>query len=216
MSIVAVIGTQWGDEGKGKVVDRYGQQAHWVVRYQGGNNAGHTIVVGNEKKILHLIPSGAMHPQAGVALGQGVVISPEALIQEIESLSGVYTLESRLKVDLRAHVVTPMQIAADIQREQRGSGVGSTRNGIGPCHEDRAGKRGVRCGDFLFNPEQARRQLEKQIEHWSYAGSGEQVFMELAGFIRKLEKIFANVTDLVLDAYQQGKNILLEGAQGHL
>ncbi len=158
MSALVVVGAQWGDEGKGKVVDLYAPYAELVVRYAGGANAGHTLVVNGEKLILHLIPSGILHEETKCVVGQGTVIDPAVLLKEIRSLDerGVAT-QGHLLVSQRAHVVLPHHKSIDELREKRSGGaIGTTKRGIGPCYEDKVARRGVRMGDLL-NPGAAAR-----------------------------------------------------------
>src|SRR3990170_2683611 len=148
MPNVVVVGAQWGDEGKGKVVDLLTQFADVVVRFQGGNNAGHTLVVGGEKTILHLIPAGILHPGKTCVIGNGVVIDPSVMVGEIDKLKakGVFQDERQLVVSLDAHVIMPWHKAIDLARERAlGDGkLGTTGRGIGPTYEDKVARRGIR------------------------------------------------------------------------
>ena len=151
MGSVVLVGAQWGDEGKGKVVDRYAERADWVVRYQGGNNAGHTLVVDGEKTVLHLVPSGILHPKVKCAIGNGVVVDPQILQDELRMLDdkGVQTKE-RLLVSYGAHLILPYHRRLDLAREaMRGvDKIGTTGRGIGPAYEDKIARRGVRIADL--------------------------------------------------------------------
>ena len=166
MSVVVVIGAQWGDEGKGKVVDLYTVHADVVVRYGGGANAGHTLVVGGKKLVLHLVPSGALHSSKRCVLAQGTVIDPGVLLEEISQLAtrGLARTDN-LVVSDRAHVVLPQHKVIDGLREQGAASIGTTKRGIGPCYEDKAGRRGVRVGDLL-DPVRFRRKLAANLDAW--------------------------------------------------
>jgi adenylosuccinate synthase len=223
MSAVVVVGAQWGDEGKGKVVDLYAPYADLVVRYAGGANAGHTLVVGDEKLILHLIPSGILHEQTRCVVGQGTVIDPAVFLKEVDALNerGVAT-EGRLLVSQRAHVVLPHHKLIDELREKKSGGaIGTTKRGIGPCYEDKVARRGVRMGDLLDGV-RLRNKLEVNLECWR------PVADDLGGSLPTAKEIGARYGELgkALSAYVgdaaaivrasiQGKEkILLEGAQG--
>ncbi len=223
MSALVVVGAQWGDEGKGKVVDLYAPYADLVVRYAGGANAGHTLVVGGEKQILHLIPSGILHDQTKCIVGQGTVIDPAVLLQEIEALNerGVRTQE-RLLVSQRAHVVLPHHKLIDELREKKSnSAIGTTKRGIGPCYEDKVARRGVRMGDLL-NAERLRGKLDANLECWR------PVAEDLGGTLPTADEIAKQYVELgealltyigdtmavVRASVRADQKILLEGAQG--
>jgi adenylosuccinate synthase len=223
MSALVVVGAQWGDEGKGKVVDLYAPYAELVVRYAGGANAGHTLVVNGEKLILHLIPSGILHEETKCVVGQGTVIDPAVLLKEIRSLDerGVAT-QGHLLVSQRAHVVLPHHKSIDELREKRSGGaIGTTKRGIGPCYEDKVARRGVRMGDLL-NPGRLRTKLESNLECWR------PVAQDLGGTLPTADEITTAYSELgqALSAYigdaaaiiraavQADEKILLEGAQG--
>ena len=154
MPIVICIGAQWGDEGKGKIVDRLSAQADLVVRFQGGPNAGHTVVVGDETTIMHLIPSGILQPGTLNLIGPGVVVDPEVLIQELDDLAanGVEVTRDRLRISNRAHIILPIHRALDQAREEAAGkrSIGTTGRGIGPTYEDRVGRSGLRFCDLLW------------------------------------------------------------------
>ncbi|MDP1762165.1 MAG: adenylosuccinate synthetase, partial [Deltaproteobacteria bacterium] len=156
MPNVVVVGTQWGDEGKGKIVDLLTEQAALVVRYQGGNNAGHTLVVGGEKFIFHLIPSGILHPGTQCLIGNGVVLDPEVLLKELDNLKarGIAVGPENLRISERTQVIMPYHKRLDLARERaKGAAkIGTTGRGIGPCYEDKVARRGIRVADLL-NPE---------------------------------------------------------------
>src|SRR5687767_9234410 len=153
MAVVVVIGAQWGDEGKGKIVDIYTQHADLVVRYAGGANAGHTLVVGGKKTVLHLIPSGVLHPRARIVIAQGTVLDPKVMVREIELLRESCQLTpERLTISDRAHVVLPHHMQLDAVGERGKKAIGTTKRGIGPTYQDKAARRGIRMCD-LVHPE---------------------------------------------------------------
>jgi len=153
MANVVVVGAQWGDEGKGKVVDIFTEYADDVIRFQGGNNAGHTLVVGDEKVVLHLIPSGILHPGKKCIIGNGVVLDPEVFLAEVSKLkaNGRLVDDECLKLSESLHVIMPYHKRIDLAREKKsGAGrIGTTGRGIGPCYEDKIGRRGIRLMDLL-------------------------------------------------------------------
>src|SRR6266571_347463 len=165
MANVAIIGAQWGDEGKGKIVDLFTHDADIIVRFQGGNNAGHTLVVDGKKTVLHLIPSGILHPGKSCVIGNGVVVDPEVLAHEIDALKarGLLQDDDQLVLSLDAHVIMPWHKAIDIAREQRmGEGkIGTTGRGIGPTYEDKVARRGLRIRDLLDEARLARKVKER-------------------------------------------------------
>ena len=224
---VVVIGTQWGDEGKGKLVDLLTEQAAAVVRFQGGHNAGHTLVINGEKTILHLIPSGILHDGVQCLIGNGVVLCPEALLKEIEILekSGI-PVRNRLKISEACALILPVHIAIDQAREKaRGSkAIGTTGRGIGPAYEDKVARRGLRAGDLL-NPTEFARRLQELVAYHNFMlvnyYQAEPVSYEaiLETTLQLSEMIKPMLTDVgeelqILQA--QDHNILYEGAQGAL
>jgi len=226
MSTVVVVGTQWGDEGKGKIVDLLTEQASAVVRFQGGNNAGHTLVVGSEKFILHLIPSGILHPRKQCLIGNGVVVDPEVLIGEIERLRerGVRVTPKNLALSERAHVILPYHKAMDLAREQAKGRkkIGTTGRGIGPCYEDKAARTGIRVADLLNRKvflARVRDVLkEKNFILEKYYGA-EPVSLKLLQrdslrWAEVLGPFTANVAEIIDRALDKGKSLLFEGAQG--
>ncbi len=228
MPAVVVVGTQWGDEGKGKVVDILAEHADVVVRYQGGNNAGHTLVVDGRKTVLHLVPSGVLHEGKVCVIGNGVVVDPAVLIDEIDELRQQGHLQDNacLKISDRAHVIMPYHRAIDVARERlRGEGrIGTTGRGIGPTYEDKMARIGIRCADFL-DDESFSDVLRKTIaEKNSYLNSmlNEQSLDFDAihsEYLRLRERVAAYVTDTgvyLSDALRQSKRVLLEGGQGTL
>ena len=171
MANVAIIGAQWGDEGKGKVVDLFTQNADIIVRYQGGNNAGHTLVVNGKKTVLHLVPSGALHPNKLCVIGNGVVVDPEILIEEIQALKaeGHLASDAQLRISEQAHVIMPYHKAIDLARERlRGKGkIGTTGRGIGPAYEDKVARVGIRFVDLL-EEDTFREKLERNIQEKNF------------------------------------------------
>ncbi|MCU0661888.1 MAG: adenylosuccinate synthase [Myxococcota bacterium] len=227
MSTVAVVGAQWGDEGKGKIVDRLAAQAEVVVRFQGGNNAGHTLVVGGKKSIFHLIPSGVLHPNRLSVLGNGMVIDPKVLLEELARLDAAGRLAtSRIAISDRAQVILPHHLILDSLREDRRSGsvpVGTTRRGIGPAYEDKVGRRGVRMGDLLHES-RFREILSAALSYHKpvieAGGASVPVLDEVvASYMAMGQRLAGYITDtveLLHDQLEQGKPVLLEGAQGVL
>jgi adenylosuccinate synthase len=230
MGSVVVVGAQWGDEGKGKVVDRYGERADWVVRYQGGNNAGHTLVVEGETTILHLVPSGILHPKVKCAIGHGVVVDPEVLLVEVQKLEKKgLTTKGRLFVSLGAHLIMPYHKRLDLAREAyRGvDKIGTTGRGIGPAYEDKIARRGVRVADLLDRSRvdglvRARLKelnaiLAANDDHEPYADVEIKNMVDKAVELGALLKPYmANVGELLHRDQKAGKNLLFEGAQGAL
>lgn len=222
---IIVLGTQWGDEGKGKVVDLLAEHTDGVIRFQGGHNAGHTILIGGAKTILHLIPSGILHKNVVCFIGNGVVLSPSVLIQEINELEkkGVEVIR-RLYISEACSLLLPYHVALDKAREElRGKGaIGTTGRGIGPAYEDKIARRGLRAIDLL-NPEQLADKLEKLAEYHNFilgnyyateAISYEQVLAEVLTAAQRISPMISDVTSMLADYRCRGKNLLFEGAQG--
>ncbi len=223
MSAVVVVGAQWGDEGKGKVVDLYAPYAELVVRYAGGANAGHTLVVRGEKLILHLIPSGILHEDTKCVVGQGTVIDPAVFHDEVQALEarGVSTV-GRLLVSQRAHVVLPHHKLIDALRETKSGGdIGTTKRGIGPCYEDKVARRGVRMGDLL-DRDRLRTKLEANLECWRPVATdlggtlptADEIAAEYAKLGQALAAYIGDAAEIVRSSVGSGEKILLEGAQG--
>lgn len=223
---VVVLGTQWGDEGKGKIADLLTTTADIVVRSQGGNNAGHTLVVGDKKVVVRLVPSGILHSSSLCLIGSGVVVSPEALFGEIEELkaSGITDAEQRIKVSAASSLLLPIHVAIDKASElKRGkNAIGTTGRGIGPCYEDKIARRGLRIGD-LYDMEIFKEKLATLLDYRNfllknYFGAEEVSFdsvMESVMSVRdRLLKMVADVSAILADGRAQGKKILFEGAQG--
>lgn len=225
MSVMVVVGTQWGDEGKGKIVDVLTEKADYVVRFQGGNNAGHTLVINQKKYILHLIPSGVFHPQTVCVIGNGVVVDPEVLIHEIETLKkeGLKIDPEKLKISERAHTIMPYHKALDLAREKKAdkNKIGTTGRGIGPCYEDKVGRRGFRLID-LTRPDFFREKLKTVLEEKNfllqYLGfeplSFEEIYQKYVEYGNYLKPFLTDTSEILWKAKRENKNILFEGAQG--
>ena len=222
---VVVLGTQWGDEGKGKIVDLLTGEADYVVRYQGGNNAGHTLVVDGKKQVLRLIPSGILRPGCTCVIGNGVVVNPEALMGEIAELeSKGVSVRNRMVISPACPLILPYHIAIDRSREAKlgKKAIGTTGRGIGPAYEDKAARRAVRVGD-LFNMEDFAEKLKTVMEYHnfclvSYYGQPAVSYDEVLESCRKYAKdilpMVADVTSLLAKARESGRRIMFEGAQG--
>ena len=222
---VVVLGTQWGDEGKGKIVDLLTAEADYVVRYQGGNNAGHTLVVDGKKQVLRLIPSGILRPGCTCVIGNGVVVNPEALLGEITELEakGVQ-VRNRMIISPACPLILPYHIAIDRSREAKlgKKAIGTTGRGIGPAYEDKAARRAVRVGD-LFNMDDFADKLRTVMEYHnfcltSYYGQPEVSYDEVLEACKKyageILPMVADVTSLLAKARESGAKIMFEGAQG--
>jgi adenylosuccinate synthase len=226
MPNVVVIGAQWGDEGKGKVVDLLTQFADVVVRFQGGNNAGHTLVVGGEKTVLHLIPAGILHPGKTCVIGNGVVIDPSVIVGEIDKLKakGALQDERQLVVSLDAHVIMPWHKAIDLARERSmGEGkIGTTGRGIGPTYEDKVARRGIRIRDLIDEARLARKVRERfpsAMEELRRLGATSDleegaIVAEYAELGRRLARFAADASLVLHQAIRGGRSLLFEGAQG--
>ncbi|AQS57734.1 adenylosuccinate synthase [Desulforamulus ferrireducens] len=226
MSTVVIIGAQWGDEGKGKVTDFLAEKAELIVRYQGGNNAGHTVVVDDQEFKLHLIPSGILYPDKLCVIGNGVVIDPKVLKEELDSLKQRGVPTGKLCVSQRAHVIMPYHRQLDaVEEEKKGDAkIGTTKRGIGPTYTDKASRVGIRVVDLLDKeefPKLLKRNIELKnelfaklynVEGFSY----EEVLAEYQGYAEMLEPMAEDVSLLVHNAIKEGKNVLFEGAQGTL
>ncbi|MBT8491882.1 MAG: adenylosuccinate synthase [Deltaproteobacteria bacterium] len=227
MAVVVVVGAQWGDEGKGKVVDHYAENADLVVRFGGGANAGHTLVVDGQKLVTHLIPSGVLHPGKVCVLGDGMVIDPQTLLEEIDDCRSRGLLgEGSLLVSEGAHVILPYHRQIEALREAGAHAVGTTRRGIGPCYEAKAGRRGVRVRDLLERRRLAAaidRNLEELAALLAHHGQESPSKSELDDMIsrglaagERLAEVIGDGGPFVAGAIADGKNVLLEGAQGAL
>ncbi|MGO2497816.1 MAG: adenylosuccinate synthase [Vibrio litoralis] len=224
---VVVLGTQWGDEGKGKIVDLLTEDAKYVVRYQGGHNAGHTLVIDGEKTVLHLIPSGILRENVKCIIGNGVVLSPDALLKEMKPLEerGIPVRE-RLYISEACPLILPYHIALDQARElARGKkAIGTTGRGIGPAYEDKVSRRGLRVGD-LFDMEAFAQKLKEVMEYHNFQlvnyykveeVSYEEVLEQVKGYAELLTSLVIDVTDELDSARKRGDKIMFEGAQGTL
>ncbi|MBN9425098.1 MAG: adenylosuccinate synthase [Burkholderiales bacterium] len=224
---VVVIGTQWGDEGKGKVVDWLTETAKGVVRFQGGHNAGHTLVIGGRKQVLRLIPSGILRDGVICYIGNGVVVSPSALLQEIDELEAAgLSVRARLRVSSSASLILPYHVALDQAREaRRGEAkIGTTGRGIGPAYEDKVARRGLRVGD-LADEKRFRQQVEEvldlhnfTLQHYLKAPAldAAQVADEALALGQRIAPMVADVPALLAQAMARGESLLFEGAQGAL
>lgn len=226
MSTVVVVGTQWGDEGKGKITDYLAESAEVVARYQGGNNAGHTIIFDGNKYKLHLIPSGIFYNDKICVIGNGMVIDPKAFVKELEYLDGFGVSTKNLKVSDRAHVIMPYHIKLDsVEEESRGANkIGTTRKGIGPAYMDKAARIGIRIVDLLdreeFEAKLARILAEKnRLFEKMYETTGFDLQEVLDEYLAYAEIIRPYVTDtsvVLNDTIDKGNRVLFEGAQGVL
>ncbi|WP_299790858.1 adenylosuccinate synthase [uncultured Shewanella sp.] len=224
---VVVLGTQWGDEGKGKIVDLLTEQAKYVVRYQGGHNAGHTLVIDGDKTVLHLIPSGILRDNVKCIIGNGVVLAPDALMKEINMLKerGV-PVEERLLISEACPLILPFHCALDVAREKaRGNNaIGTTGRGIGPAYEDKVSRRGLRVGD-LFDAELFAEKLKEVMAYHNFmlteyykceAVSYEETLKDALAIADYLKSMCVDVTELLDQARKADEPILFEGAQGTL
>lgn len=224
---VIILGSQWGDEGKGKIVDMLTAQSACAVRFQGGHNAGHTLIIDGKKTILRLIPSGILHPHVQCLIGNGVVLSPIALLEEIDELerAGVNVSE-RLRISDACVLILPYHVALDQAREKaKGSGkIGTTGRGIGPAYEDKAARRAIRFGD-LFNEHRLKTKLEEVLNYHNFILQhyhGHQIvefgplLENLHRMASRLERMRADVSSVIAQYRKEGKNIMFEGAQGTL
>jgi adenylosuccinate synthase len=224
---VVVVGTQWGDEGKGKIVDWLTDHAQGVVRFQGGHNAGHTLIIGGKKTILRLIPSGIMRAGTACYIGNGVVLSPEALFKEIGELESVgVDVQKRLFISEAANLILPYHIAIDQAREARrgAAKIGTTGRGIGPAYEDKVGRRGLRVQDLYDRAVFAERLRETLDFHnfvlTGYLGAAAVDYQEtldtMFGYAERLAPMVTDVSRRLYDENHAGRNLLFEGAQGTL
>ena len=224
---VVVIGTQWGDEGKGKIVDLLTDRAAAVVRFQGGHNAGHTLVIDGKKTVLHLIPSGILRENVQCVIGNGLVLSPSALLEEIKMLeSKGVPVRERLRISDACSLLLPHHVALDQAREiARGKAkIGTTGRGIGPAYEDKVARRGLKVSDLL-NPEQFTTKLREVIDYHNFAlehyfkaepVNFQQILDETLAFAEILAPMVADIPELLAQYRAEGKSILFEGAQGTL
>jgi adenylosuccinate synthase len=223
MPVVVVVGAQWGDEGKGKVVDIYTERADLVVRYGGGANAGHTLVIDGQKIVTHLVPSGVLHPRVRLVLGDGMVVDPMTLLEEIAACRERGLLpEGQLLVSSRAHVILPYHRWLEAVREERKGAIGTTRRGIGPAYESKAARRGVRICD-LARPARLRELVEQNLEEVAPLIGRAVPKDEVDRLIDDASAAGAALAPMIGDAGREvdraiaaGQNVLFEGAQGTL
>lgn len=224
MSTVVVVGTQWGDEGKGKITDFLAEKAEVVARYQGGNNAGHTIVFDGKRYKLHMIPSGIFYSDKICVLGNGMVINPEALVKELDYLKEHGIKADNLRISDRAHVIMPYHIRLDQAEEKRkGTGkIGTTGKGIGPAYMDKAARIGIRISDLL-NPEQFAKKLKQNLTeknrlletiHEMDGFTFEEIYDSYMACAERIRPYVTDTSVVLNDAIDQGKRVLFEGAQG--
>ena len=225
MSVTVLVGSQWGDEGKGKIVDILSEKFDIVARYQGGANAGHTVEIGETQYILHLIPSGILREGVKCVIGNGVVIDPQALLDEIKFLedNGI-NVEGRLFISHNAHLIMPYHKLLDSISESGKNKIGTTGRGIGPCYIDKFDRKGIRIVDLL-NRDVLEKKLRKNVEEKNillkklYDDKGfdiDEIIKEYISFDEAIDSYVTDVPLLLNDAIKEGKNILLEGAQGTL
>ncbi len=225
MANIVILGAQWGDEGKGKVIDIFTRKVDFVVRYQGGNNAGHTVVIDNDEFILHLIPSGILHKRKICVIGNGVVVDPRALLEEIKMLKarGI-DVDGRLLVSENAHVIFPYHKKLDELKEEKRKKIGTTKKGIGPCYADKVARSGIRVADLLDEAILKEKLLANLEEKNAILGkiygvkgfSFDEIYAEYLTYAKEIKKYVANTTVLLNDAIKNNKRILFEGAQGTL
>ena len=225
MSVTVLVGTQWGDEGKGKIVDILSEKYKIVARYQGGANAGHTVIIGDKKFILHLIPSGILRKDVTCVIGNGVVIDPTALLEEINLLekNGI-KVEGRLFISHNAHLIMPYHKLLDSISESGVSKIGTTGRGIGPCYIDKFARKGIRIVDLLdrtelekkirLNLKEKNKLLKKVYEHEGL--DVDAIVKEYLEFDKTIDKYIKDIPSFLNNAIAGGKSILLEGAQGTL
>lgn len=226
MSTLVIVGSQWGDEGKGKVIDYLAKKANVVVRGQGGNNAGHTVVVGDKKYALHLIPSGILYKDTINVIGNGVVFDPKGFLDEIKSLKDAKIDVSNIKISSRAHVVLPYHKVIDaLSEEQKGKDkIGTTKKGIGPCYMDKVERSGIRVCDLIEEDifkEKLKAQVQKKnlIIESVYNGDKldfDSIYEEYSEYVKEIKKYVDDTTVIVNDAVESDKKVLFEGAQGSL
>jgi adenylosuccinate synthase len=226
MPATIVLGAQWGDEGKGRVVDVFAEHADFVVRYQGGNNAGHTIVVGEQKLALSLIPSGIHYPECTPVIASGTVVDPKVLLAEMEMVSEKNLDPSRVRLSGNAHLIMPWHRKLDAVKERYlgRNQIGTTKKGIGPAYTDKYSRTGIRVQD-LFDPKIFADKVETALEdvnrilpriYNTLPMKGEEIVDEYLGFADRLEGHVADTSLLLWEGLREGKQVLFEGAQGTL
>ncbi len=229
MANMTVFGGQWGDEGKGKIVDLLSSEVDLIVRYQGGNNAGHTVIVNGEKYVLHIIPSGILHPGKMCVIGNGVVLDAEVFLKELEALEtkGIDISPSRLAISPKTHLIMPYHRLIDASRENLHNPetkIGTTGRGIGPCYEDKMARTGIRIGD-LAEPELLKAKIELALREKNALFTNlykvetmtvDSVYETIMAIAPKILPYVKDVTSLLLDSFAKGQVALFEGAQGAL
>lgn len=224
MTSVVVVGTQWGDEGKGKITDFLSENSEVIARYQGGNNAGHTIIFGGETYKLHLIPSGIFYKDKVSVIGNGMVVDPKALVQELKGLHDRGVTTENLRISNRAHVILPYHLKQDeVEETRRGANkIGTTGKGIGPAYMDKAARVGIRMADLL-DKEVFEEKLERNLEEKNrlfdkfYETEGftkEEILEEYYGYGQEIAKYVTDTSKVLNDALDDGRRVLFEGAQG--
>ncbi len=225
--IIVIIGAQWGDEGKGKVVDLLADRFDIVSRYQGGHNAGHSVYVGDKAFVLRLLPSGIIHPDKVCVLGNGMVIDPKAFFEEVDQIreKGIEITPERLKVSSRAHLIMPYHRALDHTSEERlgNEKIGTTLRGIGPAYEDKAGRRGIRVSDAL-SPEILKLRIERNLEEANriivlfgqQPLRADEILAEISPLVERLRPFVCETSHFLAEARKANKKVLLEGAQATL
>ena len=229
MSSVVLIGSQWGDEGKGKITDYLAEEAEYVIRYQGGNNAGHTVIVGEEEYKLHLIPSGIIYPGTKCMIGNGVVVDPGVLLEEMEYLKekSIHVTPYNLKLSLHAHMIMPYHKILDgLEEEKRGAAkIGTTKRGIGPCYVDKIARTGLRFCDLqnkasfrniLTQNVQAKNEILEKLYDQKELLDLEAIYNEFMAYREHLLPFIDDVSYILNDALRDNKKVLFEGAQGTL
>ncbi|WP_075619687.1 adenylosuccinate synthase [Paenisporosarcina indica] len=224
MTSVVVVGTQWGDEGKGKITDFLSEHSEVIARYQGGNNAGHTIIFGGETYKLHLIPSGIFYKDKISVIGNGMVVDPKALVQELKGLHDRGVTTENLRISNRAHVILPYHLKQDeVEETRRGANkIGTTGKGIGPAYMDKAARVGIRMADLLDKQvfeEKLRQNLDEKNRLFEkfYETEGftvEEIFEEYYGYGQEIAKYVTDTSKVLNDALDEGRRVLFEGAQG--
>jgi adenylosuccinate synthase len=225
--VIVIIGSQWGDEGKGKVVDLLADKFDLVARYQGGHNAGHSVYVGDKAFVLRLLPSGIIHEDKTCILGNGMVIDPKAFFEEVDQMIslGISITPERLKVSSRAHLIMPYHRALDHTTEERlgNEKIGTTLRGIGPCYEDKIGRRGIRVADALV-PEVLKHRIERNLAEANrtivlYGREplrSDEIFAEISALAERLRPFVTETTHFLSKEIKANKRLLLEGAQATL
>lgn len=222
MSSHVVVGTQWGDEGKGKIVDVLAEKADMIVRFQGGDNAGHTVIVNGDKHVLHLLPSGVLHPSATCVIGPGVVCNPFVLLKEMETLKQGGLTCDHIVISDRAHMLMPYHCYQDeLEEKHSNNKIGTTKRGIGPCYADKYARRGIRFHEFIdFENFKVRLKecldFKNQLFTKIYDGEAmdyDQMVKEFEAIYDQIVPMIKETTHMVNEALDQGKNVLFEGAQ---